>query len=497
MSKAISILLTLIVLIILGFTITGKKSNEQQQTTYEENWESIQKYEVPLWFNDTKLGIFVEWGIYNVPAIKSPNYARWMDLDSVQYNAKGKIINYEPHPLHQYHLNTWGGKKEYEDFLPQLHYQQFDAFEWVNLFKTSGAKYVVAVAEHHDGFALYNSHHTKFNALQLGPKRDLAKELLTALKSQKLKTGLSSHYAHHWNFYPLSKGPLTAQKLDQAVSKEFMQHWWNRTTDIIDQYQPDILWFDFFINRNEFKPYHEKLAAYYYNKGIQNRQEVVLQTQSKNKEAFPAGTNILNYNYSKIKDIVPGKWQANIPLIKYLDYTNGIGKQKKTKWIIEDFIDVISKNGNVLLHVFPNADGTISTAQKDILMDMGEWIQRNEKAIYGSKPWTHFGEGALSAYKNSMMQKLKSKYEKEDKYRFTVNNGKLYLFLMNTTKDGFLRLPQFRNSLMDNVSCIKVLGEDKKVEWKQTQDALIIYLPQEKTKRYTQVYEIEFDQKLN
>ncbi len=503
MIKALAVCLTFFA--IYSFSMIRTHSEKPQHYAYDTNWESVQSYKVPQWFKDAKLGVFVEWGIFNVPKIKTPFYARWMDFDSVQYNANGKVINRVPHPLHDFHKANYGTSVRYEDFIPQYTAESFNADEWASLFKESGAQYIISIAEHHDGFAMYNSNHTTFNSVNQGPKRDLTKELMQASKKQHLKVGLSSHFAYNWNFYSsksdLQKAnrilDLASQFPTQPVSQTFIDHWWNRTTDIIDQYEPDLMWFDFFMNKNEFKPYHERLALYYYNKGIDWDKGVVLQTQSKYTNALPKGTNVMNFNHSKVREIKDETWQANIQLAKYTNYSTGELKNKKTRRVIEDFIDIISKNGNVLLHISPNADGTIPEAQKEILKGIGAWIDINEDAIFGATPWVTYGKGSLTSYKGSFSKQFKLNYSTQDSYRFTKNNGKLYVFLMSNSEDGELEIPELSNvDSQFNIRHIRLLGSEEKVEWKQTDGGLSVFLSKDRPSKYARSFEIEFQNKL-
>ncbi|NME69868.1 alpha-L-fucosidase [Flammeovirga aprica] len=503
MIKALAVCLTFFA--IYSFSMITTHSEKPQYFAYDTNWESVQSYKVPQWFKDAKLGIFVDWGIYNVPKIKTPYYARLMDFDSVQYNANGKVINNAPHPLHNFHVQTYGPTAKYEDFIPLYTAQYFNADDWARAFKASGAKYVISVAEHHDGFAMYNSQHTDFNSLNMGPKRDLTQELIQATKKQNLKVGLSSHFAFNWNFHTSNSDQQKAnQKLDlasqypsQAVSQTFIDHWWGRTKDIIDQYEPDVMWFDFYMNKNEFKPYHEKLALYYYNKGIDWNREVVLQSQDKYSNALPKGTNVMNFNYSKVKEIKEEKWQANIPLVKYMDYETGEGKHKKTRRVIEDFVDIISKNGNALLHIFPNADGTIPDQQIQVLEEVGVWMNINQKAIYGATTWVTYGKGTMTTYKGAFSKQFNLNYSTQDSYRFTKNNNKLYVFLMNNSEDGVLEVTDLGNEDNElNIRHINLLGTEEEVEWKQTEKGLSIFISKNRPSKYARVYEIEFENQI-
>ncbi|MEM6800452.1 MAG: alpha-L-fucosidase [Bacteroidota bacterium] len=459
---------------------------------YEPNWESISQYQIPDWFADSKFGIFIHWGAYSVPAYGSEWYPRRMYEKGIVRNAKGEIKKKAKDEVYQYHKAKYGdpSKFGYKDFIPMFKGENFNANEWVDLFQKAGAKYVIPVAEHHDGFAMYKSTKTRWNAVDMGPKKDILGELAKASKAKGLKFGASSHYAFNWNYYTKEKGWDTEdpQYADlygrphtqyEACDEEFLNHWWERTTEIIDAYQPDVLWFDFYIDRPEFIPYHTKLAAYYYNKGLDWEKDVVLQTKNFHLESFPAGSNVLDIERGKLADIRKFPWQTDTSVGKnsWGYVSNWISKTPKT--LVHDLVDIVSKNGCMLLNVGPKSDGTIPQDQADVLLAIGDWLNTNGEAIYDTRPWKRFGEGPTEVKKGHHSEGKNKSFTAED-FRFTQKEGALYAVMLGWPEDGKARikcLGEGNEYLEQNIKSVSMLGHEGALDWNTTEEALEISLP--------------------
>ena len=372
----------LLVLSLIGCnTPDNQKLNASlgDEKKYEANWKSLSNYEVPTWFRDAKFGIFIHWGAYSVPAYGSEWYPRLMYMDTATFSAQLNPEGDGANEVHLHHLAKWGDPKGfgYKDFIPKFRAEKFDPAEWITLFKKAGARYVVPVAEHHDGFAMYNSGYTRWKSTTMGPQRDVLGELFEEGRRQGLKMGASSHFAFNWAFFNKKphfdtmdpeyadlyskKGPV----LDEPVSSEFKDLWWNRTKQIITDYQPDIMWFDFFLDSEAFKEYHPKLAAFYYNKGLEWNKEVVLQNKNLLYESFPEGTFVHDLERGKMSGIRKEPWQTDTSI-----GANSWGyienwESKEVDKIVDDLVDIVSKNGCLLLNVGPRADGTIPNDQRN------------------------------------------------------------------------------------------------------------------------------------
>ena len=260
------------------------------QGPFDATWESLANYEIPLWFQDAKFGIFLHWGVYSVPAFNSEWYSREM------YK--------EGHVAFDHHLATYGPQKDfgYKDFIPRFTMENFDPAAWAELFRQSGAQYVVPVAEHHDGFAMYDTDRSRWSAAQMGPKRDVFGDLADAVRDSWMVMGASSHRAEHWFFmnggaqfdsdvldprFADFYGP--AQREETAPNEQFLEDWLLRTVEIIDNYRPQVLWFDWWIEQPAFEPYRRKLAAYYYNRAAQWQRGVAINYKW---DAFKPGTAV-------------------------------------------------------------------------------------------------------------------------------------------------------------------------------------------------------------
>lgn len=372
---------------------------------FEDNWESIEKnYVVPEWFKDAKFGIFIHWGPYTVAAAGSEWYPKHM------YNA-----------MKDYHREHWGAQTKfgYKDFIPLFKAEKFDAEEWARLFKESGAKYVIPTAEHHDGFAMYDSELTEWNAAKMGPCRDIIGELSQAVREQGLKFGVSNHRVENWDFmYPSINPDSTDLFLPEYASfygppqkpsensgmgptdtigthpqnDAFMNEWQLRVMELIDKYQPDLLYFDNGVNYRSMDPWKLKIARYYYNSAFNWGKEVSLQSKS---DAYKAGTIKDFERESRApKEYFDKYWQVDDPIGNKFGYIEGL-KIQKAEGIIRSLINNISRNGNLCLNISPRADGTIPDDQKTELLKVGQWLQKYGEAVYGTRGYGKNKDGKV------------------------------------------------------------------------------------------------------
>jgi len=484
---------------------SGPKYKQVNTEPFEANWESLKTYQTPDWFTDAKLGIFIHWGPYSVPAFGSEWYPRLMYMDSVVWNPDGEVTSEGATAINQHHLKTYGnlGEFGYKDFIPMFKAEKFNAAEWVDLFKKAGARYVVPVAEHHDGFAMYQSNYTRWNSLNMGPKRDVLAEISKATKEAGLYFGASSHFAFNWNYFTREEGydttnpdyfDLYSRPHDHyaPADQQFLDLWWNRTKDIIDNYQPDILWFDFVLDHEEFDPYHPQLAAYYYNKGIEWKKDVVLQTKNFGRQTFPTGTNVWDIERGKSADILEFPWQTDTSIGKnsWCYTTNWESKDANT--LIDDLIDIVSKNGNMLLNVGPKADGTIPGDQAKILLEMGAWLSVNGDAIYETRPWNIYGEGPTEVKTGHHTEGNNAVLTSED-FRFTQKDGKIYAIALDVAKEGVYKIKSFATNspvFKGQIKDVKVLSSASGCEWKQKDDGLVVLLNGECQTEYACAFEL-------
>ncbi len=298
-----------IALMLVVAVLCFNNAHAQNFERYQSNWESLKKYQVPDWFRDAKFGIFIHWGVYSVPAFKNEWYPRNMyQQGSEEY--KHQVEKYGP-------MDKFG----YKDFIPQFKAEKFNADDWATLFAKAGAKYVVPVAEHHDGFAMYKTTLSKWNATEMGPKRDIVGELAEAIRKQNLVFGLSSHRIEHWFFmnggrkfmsdvidpkYADFYGP--AREENETMTPEYMNDWLLRCTELVDKYQPQLVWFDWWIEQPALDAYKKSFASYYYNKALEWNKGVVINYKN---TAFPEGSAVLDIERGKLAGIRQMAWQTD------------------------------------------------------------------------------------------------------------------------------------------------------------------------------------------
>ncbi len=503
---------TMIVLLSMICLSCGSKGQEKVPTPpssatpkFEANWSSIKKnYKDPEWFNDAKFGIFIHWGAYAVPAYRSEWYPRWMYMDTATFSAGLDHESDGPSPVYTYHKERYGNQKDfgYKDFIPEFKGEKFDANAWIDLFKKAGAKYVIPVADHHDGFAMYKSNTTRWNAYEMGPKRDVLGELFEVGRQKGMIMGTSSHYAFNWSYYNKKKhfdtmdpqyADLYGSKgsdLNEPVSEEFKEKWWARTKDVIDNYQPDILWLDFYIDIPDFADSRLKLAAYYYNKGVEWDKEVVLQDKNFNHDAFPEGTVIYDLERGKLPGIRKLPWQTDTSIGKNSWCYVGNWESKTPNTLIDDLIDIVSKNGNLLLNVGPKADGTIPADQENVLLEIGKWLTINGEAIYDTEPWTIFGEGPTQVATGHHTEKQNEELTAAD-VRFTHKEGKVYIMAMDFSDNGQYHIQSLGSNseyLDKKIESVRPLSKHKNLTWEQKPDGLHIQV--DTSGKYACVFEV-------
>ncbi|HOT51012.1 MAG TPA: alpha-L-fucosidase, partial [Candidatus Hydrogenedentes bacterium] len=349
---------------------------------YEANWDSLKQYKVPEWYKDAKFGIFIHWGVYSVPAFGNEWYPRNMyRKNSLEY---------------RHHVKTYGPQSEfgYKDFIPKFKTQRFDAAKWARLFKESGAKYVVPVAEHHDGFAMYDCGLSEYCATKMGPKRDIVGELAKAVRAEGLVFGVSSHRAEHWWFFDQGKtfdsdvkdgrwdalyGPAQPEKAS-TPDKAFLDDWLARTRELVDKYRPQVVWFDWWIEQPVFAPYLQEFAAYYYNRGLEWKQGVAINYKN---ESFPPEAAVLDIERGKLDKTRDLFWQTDTSIsIKSWGYIEN-DRFRSVSSLVHELADIVSKNGCLLLNIGPRPDGTIPKEAQQILRGIGKWLKTNGEAIYG------------------------------------------------------------------------------------------------------------------
>ena len=466
----------LIIIILFISCIFNNFACSDLKDKYEANWESLSMYEIPDWMADAKFGIFIHWGPSAVPGHKTDWYPRWMYLDS------------PPSQSYLYHIQTYGDPSEfgYKDLIPLFKAEKFNAKEWVDIYVQSGARYVIPVAEHHDGYAMYNSSITRWNSVNIGPKRDILGELREEFKKQGLIFGASTHFAYNWNYYnqkpeydtgdPQYSDLYAPQhEANSPASPEFLNTWWSRTKEIIDVYEPDILWLDFYIDRPEWAPYHPKLASYHYNQGLKRGVTTVLQTKNLRYESYPPGTHMLDLERNKSDKMLDELWQTDTSIGSNSWYYCREWISKSSNLLIDDLIDIVSKNGILLLNVGPDAEGLIPDDQKKVLLEIGEWLAVNGEAVYNTRPWEVFGEGPTKVATGHLSEDKNEMFTEKD-IRFTKKGNTIYAFILDVPTENILihTLNTLEYKELKTIKSISLLGSKQPVVWEITYAGLLI-----------------------
>ena len=459
-------------LLAAGIVLNGLLAKLPAQQVYQADWQSLKKYTTPAWFEDAKFGIFIHWGVYSVPAFGSEWYPREMYRQGTRE--------------FKHHIATYGPQDKfgYKDFIPLFKAEKFNATEWINLFKKSGAKYIVPVAEHHDGFAMYNTSMSKWNAAVMGPKRDIIGELAEATKKAGLIFGVSSHRIEHWWFmnggrhinsdvndpaYADFYGP--AREENETMSPEYMNDWLLRCSELVNKYQPQLFWFDWWIEQPALDPYRKSFAAFYYNKGLEWNKGVVI--NNKYDKAYPEGTTVLDIERGKLTDIRKLPWQTD-DAVSYKSW-GYIPEDsfKSAKYLINNLIDIVSKNGCLLLNIGPRPDGTIPEEARDRLLSIGKWLEINGEAIYSTRPWKIYGEGPTKVAGGAFSDAKDKPFTAED-IRFTTKGNTLYMISMDIPKKDLLITSLSSSAITQKINSVELLGSKEVVNWTQTKTAMII-----------------------
>jgi alpha-L-fucosidase len=459
---------------------------------FQPTWDSLKEnYKVPQWFIDAKFGLFMHWGLYSVPAHHNEWYEKHMYTDG----ADG-----------QWHVEHFGPQDKfgYKDFIPLFTQSNFNANAWAELFKKSGAKFVVPTAEHHENFALWDSQVTPFNAVKMGPHRDLIGELVTAVRKQGLKFGVSNHGIENFQFINPPADMAAQMKAEQAdlydpkwadfynvadrsdaACERFLTNWFARNVELIDKYQPDMLWFDNGVDQRYLDPLKLRVAAYYYNRASEWGKEVSISTKkaayapsNKNTETIGSIIDFEKIGGRSPSGIRTGEWQVDEPIGSTWGYTSDEHFSGPAP-IISKLADTASKNGTLLLNLSPKADGTFPPEITSTLLEIGQWLGVNGEAIYDTHNWTKFGEGGGRGQPGLNI-------------RFTVKGDSLYAIILGNWpgEEAVITSLATTNSPDGKIKTVALLGSKGKLQFTQDETGLKVKLPAAAPCKYAYVLKI-------
>lgn len=427
--------------------------------------------------------------------------------------------------LYKHHAAKYGDPSEfpYHKFIPQFRAEHFDAAEWAELFHTAGARFGGPVAQHHDGFAMWASKVNPWNVKDRGPKRDITGELAKELRKRGMKLiatfhharllqrnadkpdewggspgngrGYDSHYPYNPDWATSSTDPVLRKLYGNLPVDEFHRYWGDQVKEVIDQYAPDMIWFDSWLN---FIPESDRqdLAAYYFNAAEQKDQEVVIGYKQAD---YPSTVGVVDIEQGGKKDVSDSVWMTDVTLSTgSWSYVEG-QKYKPADLVVRNMIDVWSKNGVVLLNVSPKADGTIPEEQQSVLRKVGEWLSVHGEAVYDTRPFLIYGYGDAAASDGGHGgQSATTKYTASD-IRFTVAKDKksMYLFFLGTPKAGqrlhLGHLGKHRYCPPSPVKRMTLLGTDTEVEFEQGNTELYLTIPSVPMNKLATVIKFELE----
>lgn len=477
--------------LIVVFTI-----NTQAQTPlpinsgkFKPTDESLKQYQYPEWFRDAKLGFWAHWGPQAVPR-QGDWYARNMYIQGSHQN--------------KYHVAHYGppSKFGYKDIIPLWKAEKWDPEKLMALYKKAGAKYFVSMGSHHDNFFLWDSKIHKWNAVNMGPHKDVVGLWQKAAKNQGLKFGVSEHLAASYTWYQSAHSADTGgiykgvpydgndpQYADLYHTKaapddkgwlttnpEWMKEWYADVKELVDTYHPDLLYSD---SKLPFDEVGRSMLANFYNGNI-----------SYNKGKLDAVYNCKEPSYGKwtqdvergvLDSISPFPWQTDTSIGDWY-YRTG-QKYRTGNEVIQMLVDIVSKNGNLLINIVQTPEGDLEPDVLKIVQQIADWTPVNGEGIYGTRPWKVYGEGPSTIKSNQKKGPFgglsdAGAYQPSD-IRFTTKGNNLYAFCM-ATPDGDVSIKSLGKSARyadKAIASVTMLGSNQKLSWKQNDDALVITKP--------------------
>ncbi|MEO0793906.1 MAG: alpha-L-fucosidase [Verrucomicrobiota bacterium] len=465
-------------LIYLSLSILALKSWAEP---YEPTWDSLAKHQAaPEWLEDAKLGIYFHWGPYSVPAFGNEWYPRNMH-----------------HPRHReyhHHARKYGDPADfgYHDFVPMFTAEHYDPEDWAELFHQSGARFAGPVAEHHDGYAMWDSELTPWNSKDTGPKRDILGELFEELRKRDMKTIATFHHArnlgnrndgdsHYYNYNPnwppASDDPELRLLYGNMPESEWLERMWmGKIVEVVDKYQPDIVWFDSWLDRIP-EDYRKSFSAYYLNEADKWGRDVVI---IRKQNDLPLTFSMNDHEKAREPDIEEALWMTDDTISTgSWCYTENL-RIKPTDKVLHALIDTVSKNGVVLLNLSPRSDGVIPDDQREVLQGLGNWLTINGESIYETRPWVVAGEGPVIEPEGGFRDRkefLRLEYSAKD-IRFTRSKDNRTLYVIPMGWPGSrLVVETFEDVDLSGIESVTFLGTGEDLEWKETSRGMSIEMP--------------------
>jgi alpha-L-fucosidase len=426
-------------------------------------------------------------------------------------------MHFKQNREYKHHVEKYGHPSEfgYHDFVPLFTAEKFNAEEWADLFVKTGARFAGLVAEHHDGFSMWDSEITPWNAADKGPKQDITGKLKKAFDEKGLKLITTFHHARNLQRYknkpdekkfnlshyplfdnmpPTWDDPELNYLYGNIPEEKWLQEvWFGKLKEVIDKYQPDIIWFDSWLDEVP-EDYRQKFCAYYLNQAEKWEKEVVI---VRKQNDLPLDVSVDDLEKSRKNEIDEKVWMTDETVSTgSWCYTEDL-QIKPAKNVLHVLIDIVSKNGVLLLNISPKADGTIPEDQREVLTKMGNWLEKYGEAIYKTRPWHTFGEGPTKepeGHFSNHQEFLKIKYSAKD-VRYTTKENVIYATILGWPgSNEKVLLKSFAAREWKNTKGIKnvsLLGHDGPIDYSLTDSGLLVSTPENPTDEMAVVFKIE------
>jgi alpha-L-fucosidase len=488
-----------------GIAAGSVSAASQKESKFKPDWESLKQYRCPEWFRDAKFGIWAHWGPQGAP-MQGDWYARNMYIQGTRH--------YEFHLKHYGHPSQVG----FKDIIPLWTAKNWEPEFLIRKYKRAGARYFAAMGVHCDNFDCWNSKHHRWNSVNYGPQRDIVGIWAKVARDHGLRFAVSEHLAWSYDWFNVNKnsdrtGPFAGIPYDGVdprnrdlyhephlentanyplnPSSIFTRSWFVRVKDLIDQHRPDLVYTD----GGVFGQAGLNVMAHYYNANMSwngGEQQGVYTIKNHGRTGkfgeYVEGVATQDLERGLAAGIMPEPFQTDTCLGQWQYYNDF--KYKKAIDVIHMLVDVVSKNGTMMLSVPQMPDGTLDSEEESILHDITTWMRMNSEAIYDTRPWKKFGEGS-TATPSGLMSERKRKPFTVDDVRFTSKGSKIYMFVMGKPeKDLTIASLGSNASLLPKVENIRVLGSDEKLNWNISGEHLTISRPNFLPAEFATVFEI-------